>query len=468
MADELTQHDVETLGQLFASKSLSPRELLEHVLDRIERFGESVNAFNLIDAEGARAAAARSEERWHAGRPLGPLDGIPTTIKDIVWSQDWPTTFGSKVLAMKEPAPEDAPCIARLKEAGAVLIGFTTTPEIGWKAITDSPHSGITRNPWDLSRTTGGSSGGAAAAAALGFGSLHLGTDGGGSIRIPSSFTGVVGHKPSFGRVPAYPISAFGTVSHQGPMARSVGDAAAMLTILAGPDPRDWYALPAEEVDYRDGLDEGVAGLRIAYSETLGFLDVDSEVAACVRRAALGFEALGATVEAVDPPFGNPQQIFHRLWFAGAVHRLREVSEEQRRELDPGLAEIAETGASFSLQDYQVAVDERTRLGTIMRQFHEDYDLLVTPSVSIPAFTAGQETPAPTPGDRWTDWAGFSYPFNLTQQPACSVPCGLTDLGLPIGLQIVGPMHADALVLRAARAYEATRDWPLPDEPRGQ
>jgi aspartyl-tRNA(Asn)/glutamyl-tRNA(Gln) amidotransferase subunit A len=451
----------------YRRKQLSPVEATQAVLDRIERFDGAINAFCLVDPEQALASARASEERWRRGAPAGLVDGVPATIKDVVLTRGWPTLRGSRAVAQGEPWDEDAPATARLREQGAVLIGKTTTPEFGWKAVTDSPLTGITRNPWDVAKTPGGSSGGAAAACALGLGALHVGTDGGGSIRIPASFTGVFGLKPSFGRVPAWPLSPFGTVAHLGPITRTVSDAALMLNVLAMPDSRDWHALPYDPRDHRIGLDDGVRGLKIAFSPNLGFVEVDPEVAELVASAAAAFVELGAHVEQADPGLANPRAIFVAHWYAGAASILRHYDGRQQARMDPGLVEIAAAGSRIELLDYLDAVARRGALGQQMIAFHERFDLLLTPTMPIAAFAAGVELPDPARQERWFDWAPFSNPFNLTQQPAASVPCGFTAAGLPVGLQIVGPMHADALVLRAARAFEAARPWPMPDAPRG-
>jgi len=454
------------LCHLYRTRQLSPVEATRAVLQRIERFDPEVNAFCLVDEERALAAARASEARWHKGAPCGLVDGVPTTIKDLVLTRDWPTLRGSLVIARDQPWHDDAPATARLREQGAVLIGKTTTPEFGWKAVTDSPLTGITRNPWDTGRTPGGSSGGAAVAAALGMGALHVGSDGGGSIRIPAGFTGIFGLKPSFGRVPAWPASPFGTVAHVGPMTRTVADAALMLNVLAQPDGRDWFALPYDGRDYRVGLEDGVRGLRVAFSPTLGFAEVAPEVAEPVAEAAATFVELGAVVEQVDTVMDDPIEIFVPHWYVGAANLLRGFSAEQQAKMDEGLREIAAAGAEIALLDYLDAVRRRVELGAAMRCFHERYDLLLTPTLPLVAFEAGRERPDPARQPRWINWAPFSNPFNLTQQPAASVPCGLTAAGLPVGLQIVGPMHADALVLRAARAFEAARPWPFPEAPR--
>jgi aspartyl-tRNA(Asn)/glutamyl-tRNA(Gln) amidotransferase subunit A len=418
----------------------------------------------LVDERAALSAARASEERWMRDRPVGLIDGVPTTIKDLFLTAGWPTLRGSRTVARKQRWSEDAPSVARLRAHGAVFLGKTTTPELGWKGVTDSPLTGITRNPWNLKLTSGGSSGGAAVAAALGMGALHLGTDGGGSIRIPASFSGIVGLKPSYGRVPVAPASAFLMLSHAGPMTRSVADAALMLTVIAEPDDRDWYALPHEPRDWRIGLEDGVRGLRIAFSPRLGHARVDREVAKAVKQAVGALADLGATIEEIDPDVSDAEDAFRTLWFTGAANMLQNLSAAKLALVDPGLRAVAEIGAGNTALEFTRAVRQREALGQRSIAFHRRHDLLVTPTMPIPAFAAGVEVPPGSGLDRWTGWTPFSYPFNLTGQPAASVPCGLTRAGLPVGLQIVGPRYRDDLVLRAARAVESTH--PLVSPPQ--
>jgi aspartyl-tRNA(Asn)/glutamyl-tRNA(Gln) amidotransferase subunit A len=445
------------LLDLYRSRALSPVEVTRHLLDRIDALQPKINAFCIVDHDGALAAARESERRWHRGEAVGKLDGVPVTIKDLMLMRGFPTLRGSKLVDPQQNWSEDAPAVARLREAGAVILGKTTTPEFGWKALGDSPLTGITRNPWDLSRTPGGSSAGAAAACAAGIGPLHLGSDGAGSIRIPASFTGVFGLKPSFGRVPAYPLSAMGLLAHIGPLARTVTDAALMLTVLSAPDHRDSYALPPEETDWRDGLEGGVRGWRIAYSTTLGYAKVDPEIAAAVGKAVQQFEILGAVVEEVGAIFSSPREALFTLWAAGAAKLLEAYPADKRALLDPGLVATAAEGERSSAVDYLGAELVRTALGQQMASFHQKYDLLLTPMMPIPALPVAQDLNDPATERHWIDWSPFSYPFNMTRQPAASIPCGLTGTGLPIGLQIVGPLYADARVLRAARAFETTQ-----------
>lgn len=459
---DISRLSAHELLRQYRDKSLSPVEATQAVLARIEQVNSVVNAFCVIDPDQALASARESEDRWAKGAPCGMIDGVPTTIKDVVLTKGWPTLRGSRAIDPGQPWDDDAPCTARLREQGAVLLGKTTTPEFGWKGITDSPLTGITRNPWHTNKTPAGSSGGAAAAAALGLGALHIGTDGGGSIRMPAAFTGVFGHKPTFGRVPAWPASPFGTLAHIGPIARTVADAALMLNVLTLPDHRDWFSVPHDGRDYTANLEDGVKGLRIAFSPDLGYASVDPEIAALVRAAADVFADLGAEVEEADPGIGDTTEVFRNHWYAGAAALLDGFSDEQRAVMEAGLLEVAADGAKLSAVTYLKSATARANIGTRMREFHETYDLLLTPSVSIPAFNVGLESPDPDAQTRWTSWTPFTYPFNLTQQPACSAPCGFTKDGLPAGLQIVGRNFDDALVLRAARAYETARPFQMP------
>ena len=454
MATDLALAPAGELIRLYRAGEASPVEAVRAALARIETHNGDINAFCLVDGEGALAAAAASEARWRQGAPLGLVDGVPATVKDLVLARGWPTRRGSAMMADAQPGQDDAPSVARLREHGAVLLGKTATPEFGWKGVTDSPLTGVTRNPWNPERTPGGSSGGAAAAAILGMGALHIGTDGGGSIRIPSSFSGTFGLKPSFGRVPHWPYGPFGTLAHVGPITRSVADAALMLTVLAGPDIRDSYAVPADGRDYRDGLEDGVAGLRLAFSADLGGHHVDPDVAALVEAAAWEFEALGARVEPAEPDAGDAHDTFMTLWFAGACRMLEPFDAATRALADPGLVSLAEAGEAISLAKYMAAVDARRALAVRLNLFFEDFDLLLLPTMPLAAFATGRDVPGGPDGGEWLDWSPFTYPFNLTGLPAASAPCGLTGDGLPVGLQIVGPRYQDARVLRAARAFE--------------
>jgi len=462
MKNDLCSLSATDLVRLYARKQLSPVEVTRAVLERIRKLNPLLNAFCLVDEKQAIENARQSEKRWSGRLPQGLLDGVPVSIKDLLLTRGWPTLRGSRTVDPKGPWNDDAPVTARLREHGAVLLGKTTTPEFGWKGITNSPLTGITRNPWNPKMTPGGSSGGGAAAVASGMGPLTVGTDGGGSIRIPCGFTGLVGLKPSFGRVPAWPLSPMGTVAHVGPMTRSVTDAALLLNVLSQPDTRDWHALPYDARDYRLGLDDGVRGLRIAYSADLGYAKVDPEIRRIVNAAVKTLAQLGAHVEAKDPGFEDCGPLFSSHWFPGAAYIVRNIHPRKRALMDKGLLETAKLGEKFTTAQYLDAIQKRGALGALMNRFHETWDLLVTPTLPLTAFAADKEMANLLQEKRWTDWTPFSYPFNLTQQPAATVPCGLTKKGLPVGLHIVGPRYADALVLRAARAFESTQPLRMP------
>ena len=438
----------------YRARTLSPREAVDAAYARIARIEPKINAFCHVAAkEASLQAAAESEARWRRGEPLGEMDGVPLTVKDAILAKGWPTLRGSKTADPKQPWNEDAPAVARLREAGAILLGKTTTPEFGWKGVTDSPLSGITRNPWNLALTPGGSSGGSAAALAAGIGHAAIGTDAGGSVRIPGAFCGLVALKATAGRIPNYPPSVPTALGHVGPITHTVEDAALMLNIMAQPDGRDWLCLPPPEEDYRLGLNRCVRGLRIAFSPTLGYAKVQREVADLVAKAVQVFEQLGAHVDEVSAPFEDPTETFRVHFFAGIAHSTRALSEAL---LDPDLVKVLAKARKVTLGEYMSAIDRRAALGRATRAFHEKYDLLLTPTLAVAPFEAGRLAPEGY-GEDWTAWTPFTYPFNLTGQPAATVPCGLVQGARPVGLQIVGAMYQEALVLRAAQAFQSTR-----------
>ena len=443
---------VELLSR-FRDKSLSPVDVTEDALLRIERYNPAVNAYCHVDHEGAMQAARESEQRWLKGQPCGALDGVPASIKDLTLTRGMPTRKGSRTTSPQGPWEVDAPFTAFMRQAGAVLLGKTTTPEFGWKGVTDNPLYGITRNPWDTRLTAGGSSGGAAAAASLNLGVLHQGSDAGGSIRIPCAFTGTFGIKPTFGYVPQWPASSMTILSHLGPMTRTVEDAVLMLQTVARPDVRDGLIGAPRSLPW---LPEGdsLKGLRIAYSPDFGHVKVDPQVASVVARAVERLVELGAHVEQVDPGFSDPLDTFNTLWFAGAARLAGQLDSARRDLLDPGLQRIAALGECITLSEYSAALEARAALVAQMAAFHERYDVLVSPMLPITAFAAGHNVPPDSAYTEWMHWTPFSYPFNLTQQPAASIPCGLTENGLPVGLQVVAARFADDQVLRVCRAYE--------------
>ncbi|MGQ7248592.1 amidase [Halomonas sp. V046] len=441
--------------EAYRQRRLSPSQVIEDCLERIARDNPRVNAFSHVGADEVLEAAEASTRRWRAGAPKGPLDGVPVTIKDLTLTRGMPTRLGSRTTDPNASAEVDAPISQWLRDAGAIVVGKTLSPEFGWKGVTDNPLHGIARNPWDTELTPGGSSGGAGAAAALNLGMLHQGSDAGGSIRIPCSFTGTFGIKPTFGWVPQWPASAMSTLSHLGPMTRSVEDSALMMSVLAQPDGRDGYLGAPCRLDWRAPAPANLEGWRIAVSLDLGYVEVAPDIRARVVEAAAQLEALGARIDWVDPGFSDPLETFNTLWFAGASQVVEGLDEEQQAALDPGFLDIARRGAEVSLSAYLAARRHRAELTASMAEFHRRYDLLITPTLPIGPFAVGHNVPPGGPYREWMEWTPFSYPFNLTQQPAASLPCGLDDRGLPVGLHLVGPKFRDDKVMQAAQLLQA-------------
>jgi aspartyl-tRNA(Asn)/glutamyl-tRNA(Gln) amidotransferase subunit A len=459
-ATDLCYTPATELARLIRTRALSPVELTRAVLERIERVNPVLNAYCTVTAEAALATARAAEQAVMRGAALGPLHGVPYSVKDLNFTKGVRTMGGSRIFEHRVP-DTDAPLVRRLKTAGGVMLGKTTSPEFGWKALGDSPLTGITRNPWDTRMTTGGSSAGAGAAAAAGLGPLAQGSDGAGSIRIPSSFCGIYGFKPSFGRVPNWPLSNNDNSSHNGPMTRTVADAALMLSVIAGPDDWDRTALDAPPEDYVGRLARDLRGVRIAFSPALDGLQVDPEVAGVVRDAVRAFETLGCVVEEVKPGFADTAELIRIMWSAHEAGQRGRFVAQWGPQMDPGLVACIENGSRYSAVEYIEAREKKILFWDTVRPLFERYEFLLTPSVSGPAFEVGRLNPAHFRQHAWDwfDWASFSYPFNFTGQPAASLPAGFTSAGLPVGLQIVGRRCADLAVLQASAAFEAARPW---------
>jgi aspartyl-tRNA(Asn)/glutamyl-tRNA(Gln) amidotransferase subunit A len=436
-------------------KELSPVEAVDGILSRIEQLDPTLNAFSEVLADNARAAARSAEAAVQRGDDLGPLHGVPVGVKDQMNVTGAKVTFGTHLLA-DYVATEDAPVVAALRRAGAIVVGMTTMPEFGWNGISWSPLYGMTRNPWNLERSASGSSSGSGAAVAAGLLPLAVGSDGAGSIRMPASFCGIVGLKPTYGRVAMYPVSVSELVTHYGPMTRSVRDNAAMLQAMAGPDKRDPHCLPASNEDYLASCEGGVKGLKIGFSPDLGYAKVAPEVAALVASSVKRFEELGATVIEANPGFEDPIWAADQYLWAGAANRAYPRLEEMRDKMDPGFVQAVEMLAGRTLFDSSKARLIRLELAATMGRFFGEYDLLVTPTMADTAFGLNRTEPEYGPS---LAWSPFTYPFNLTGEPAITVPAGLSSGGLPVGLQIVGSRFSEGLVLRAAAAFEAAQPW---------
>lgn len=464
---DLGEMNAAELSGLFAARAASPVEVVQASLARIERFDPLVNAFAHVVPEAALEAARASEARWTKGKPLSPLDGVPITIKELTPVVGIPWRRGSK---LGDPAPSTKEIleIKKLRDAGTVILGTTASPEFGWKGVTHGPAFGNTLNPWRTDRASGGSSGGAAVAAALNMGVLHEGSDGAGSIRIPSSFCGVFGIKPTFGWLPATLATPLMELAHRGPLTRTVADAALFLNAVTGPTPDELYGdCPTEVPDWTKAARGDIRGLRIGYSCNLGYAKVASDVASAVKRAARRLVDIGAIVEEVDPGFPSPLEALRVLWFSAEALTVDRVAPtaEAKSQLDPGLVAIADVGRGYTARDFLLAEQVRAELKVTMANFHERFDVLLTPTMPVTALAAGIDFPDGEGMTDWTDWSPFTYPFNMTGQPAVSVPCGFDKDGLPIGVQFVAKRFRDDVVLRLAAAYQAAHPEPLPLEP---
>ncbi|ARO56992.1 amidase-related enzyme [Methylorubrum extorquens] len=445
------------LRRLIAARAISPVELTEHALARAEASQASLNAFCHLMPEEARSAARRAEEAVMCGSPLGLLHGLPVSVKDLIAVGGQPYASGSRAMA-SNVAAADAPAVERLRAAGAIIIGKTTTSEFGAKPVGDSPLTGITRHPWDLAKTPGGSSAGAAASVAAGITPFALGTDGGGSLRIPAALTGLVGLKAQFGRVPVWPTSATPTLAHVGALARDVADAALLTMAVAGHDPRDPFAVAGPVPDLLGAVKASVAGLRVAWSATLGYARPNPEVAAIARAAAMTLADQGAIVEEVETVFeSDPAALWTAEFYAGIGTRLRGVLESRRDLLDPAVADVLDAALAQEMRAYYETVFARYALRDRMVSFFTGYDVLVSPTLPISSLEAGRNIPEGLEDRSLVSWAFYTYPFNLTGQPAASVCAGIASDGMPVGLQIVGRALGEADVIRTAAAIERTK-----------
>jgi aspartyl-tRNA(Asn)/glutamyl-tRNA(Gln) amidotransferase subunit A len=468
-AAELCYMPATEMATAIKAKKVSPVEVVDAILARIDRLNPVLNAYCTVTHEAARAAARAAEAALMRGDATGILHGVPVSIKDLIMTKGVRTTWGSKIFEQFVP-DEDAPVVERLKGAGAIVLGKTNTPEFGFKGVTDNPVFGPTRNPWSLAHTPGGSSGGGTAAVAAGLGPLAVGTDGGGSIRIPCSCCGLFGLKPTLGRVAAAPTyGGLETLAHTGPMTRTVGDAALMMNAIAGPHARDISSLPSDGTDYVAEIGRGARGMRLAWTPDWGYAPVDPEVRRIAAAGAQRFMQAGCRVDEANPGFQSPEAPFMVVFGGSLAARLMDKLSEWRDRMDPGLVLTIEEGAKHSALQFVHAANRRRVLSDAFAKFFQRDDLLLTPTLAAPPLPVGVDSYEEIGGHRVNPpgWFAFTYPINMTGYPAATVPCGWTAAGLPVGLQIIGPRFADALVLRAAAAFEGVAPWAAKRPPLG-
>ncbi|MBT5570057.1 MAG: amidase [Alphaproteobacteria bacterium] len=454
MAHEFDYMSASEMRLRVARKDISPVALTQRALARADEVQPKLNAFFELMPEDAMAAAQAAEDAVMQGDGLGVLHGIPLSVKDLIAVGGARFALGSKTMA-ENIAAEDAPAVERARAAGGIVIGKTTTSEFGCKPVGDSPLTGITRNPWDTDKTPGGSSAGAAASVAAGVTPFALGTDGGGSVRIPSSFTGLAGIKGSFARVPVWPTSATPTLAHVGPLARSVRDAALLFSAIAGYDARDPFSIAGPVPDVLGACDESVEGLRVAWSPTLGYARPNADVVAVVEAAVRKFEDAGAIVEQVDDVFeADPADLWTAEFYAGVGIKLRDFLENKRDMLDPAVANILEPALDQDMQDYYTKVFSRYALRDRMTELFTRYDVLLSPVLPVSSLEVGKNIPDTHADRNLVSWVYYTYPFNLTGQPAGAVCAGLSADGMPVGLQAVGRYLDEATVVRAMAFVE--------------
>ena len=454
MSHEFDYLSAVELKRLIATRQASPVEITRRALAKAEATQGSLNCFSTLTPDTAMAAARVAEEAVMKGAPLGLLHGLPVSVKDLIAVKGVPYCSGSRAMA-RNIATVDAPSVERLRAAGAVIIGKTTTSEFGCKPVGDNLLTGITRHPWNLGKTPGGSSAGAVSSVAAGITPFALGTDGGGSIRIPCAFTGLSGLKGQFGRVPVAPVSATPTLAHVGPISRNAVDTALLFSAVAGHDRRDPFSVAGPVPDVLAATQASAAGLRIAYSPTLGYARPDREVTEIVAKAVRQFEDIGCTVDLVETIFtSDPADLWTAEFYAGVGTRLRSVIETQRDLLDPAVAEVLQQALSQEMRDYYAKVFERYALREAMRQFFERYDLIISPILPVTSLDVGKNIPDHITDRNLVSWIYYTYPFNLTGQPGAAVCAGIAADGMPVGMQIIGNTFGEYDVMRAAGAFE--------------
>ena len=444
---------VSELSKLIKNKEVSPTELLDSTLKKIEKLDPILNSFAFLDIEGAKILAKESEKRMMSDCLLSELDGIPTSIKDLIAQKNLPQRFGSKTTS-DNLVSADAPSVERLRNAGAVLLGKSTTSEFGCKGVGDSPLTGVTRNPWNIKLTPGGSSCGAASMVAAGIVPYAIGTDGGGSIRIPAALTGLFGIKAQFGRVPVYPTSATPTLAHVGPLTRNVLDACKVLQIISGKDFRDPFTV-TENVPIYENFIKEKKSYKIAWSPTLGYGKNDNNVMKILDNAIKNISSLGYKIDTIDKVLDeDPVNLWNAEFYAGVGTRLKSVIENSPDLIDPAVLGVLKVAINQKMNDYYSLVFQRYAFREKMRIFFDQYDLLITPTLPCAAFEVGLNVPKNMPDKNIVSWVTYTYPFNLTGQPAASINAGYTSENLPVGMQVIGKNNREIDVLNFCNQFE--------------
>ena len=473
MKQELFKMSATSLIEMFKKKETNPLEVSLEVIKNLKKNNKKINAFVEYNEDKIMEQAKAAADRWDKKKTIGLLDGIPIGIKDLIITKDYPTKRGSYIESIPVKHERDAPVVSKIRSHGGVILGKTTTPEFGHKGTTQSNRYGKTINPWNLSLNAGGSSGGSSAAVASGFGPLSIGTDGGGSVRIPCSFCGLFGHKPTFGRIPAYPISPFGTVANIGPIARTVNDSAILMNVIDTPHKDDWYSLPPENIDYTKHNFENIKSLRIGVIKNFGMekffsnLNIESEINLKIDESIKVMKNEGLQIiDNIDLDWlHNPSDIFKIMWQAGAANLSKKISKDEFSKIDKIFLGFIEKGNSYSVFDLMEAEAKRAENAVYLSHIFDEIDVIIGPTIPVEAFDAEKNVP-----DGWDksdifSWTPFTYPFNLTKHPASTINCNFTNNNLPVGLQIVAPLYKDSTCFKLAayleKIFALTDNWPI-------
>ena len=451
--------DAIDIVRLINTGEVSATEMVECAVRRLDLVEPKINAFSFLTIDKAYTDAAAIDALRCRGGKLPPFAGVPFSVKDLISVADVPYCFGSKAYA-DNIGKIDAPSVDRLRAAGGLMLGKTTTAELGTKALGDSPLTGLTRNPINLSKTTGGSSAGAAASIAAGVSPVALGTDAGGSVRIPGAMTGIFAIKPQFGRIPVFPRSATPEMSHVGPMTRSVKDAALMMDLISGPDSRDPNSLFPMTGSFLAECYREPRPLRIAWSPTLGYAKADTEMLVVLSSALKCFESWGCKIDEIEAPLGpDTADAWSIMYYALIATNLGEKLQKYENEIDPYSINLLKHGLQPQIGDYCKSLLVKRALHDRLIDLFSKYDLLLTPTIPIPSFETGLQVPPGFEDRNAVTWACYTYPFNLSGNPAASIPVGCDTSGFPIGLQVVAPMHCEDRIFNVCAALENLMPW---------
>ena len=472
MKNELFKLTANQLIKLYKNKETNPTEVALNIINELDKKNQKLNAFVDYDKEKILQQAKLSSDRWIKGEIKGTLDGIPISIKDLLITKDYFTRRGSFVESLPISSNKDAPVVKKVLAQGAIILGKTTTPEFGHKGTTQSIRYGSTLNPWNTKLNAGGSSGGSAAAVAAGLGPLSLGTDGGGSVRIPCSFCGLFGHKPTFGRVPAYPISPFGTVANIGPISRTVEDGALLMNVIATPDKDDWYSLPNENINYNELNFDNIKNLKIGVFKYWGMknffneISLDNEINLVFENILNELTKDGLLLDMsnkISWP-SNPADIFKTMWYTGAANLSKKINKEELHKIDKNFLQFIDEGNKFSVFDFLNAEAKRAENSSYISYLFEDFDVLIGPTMPVLPFDHSKVVPKNFNSKDLFSWTPFTYPFNLTKNPSSTINCGFSKSGLPIGIQVVAPIYEDKKCFLISayleKIFSLTNTWP--------